>query len=437
MTSPILWQNDEKTITLLDIPRSISAAQGTPNSPCNDILISSKPLEQPFPSQEPKTEKAKANLKDNTISEQLSAEYQTILQDALHEVRKTHDQDWCLPRHTTTRGSQSSGKKRKLDQLSSPQDLESKSIHERSSNQQHHSQFPSPSPGVSERSNIPLTCEVCFNGDDRFQSNCRSSTTQGQISATKSKSIDATEGFRFPPRSSLYLGNLQDTSRAFHAAVRSQANSHDTRKQFDFVLLDPPWPNRSVKRATKANRGRGYSIADSLEDVQQLILGTDLDMLMAGECLLGVWVTNRQTFRELVLGDDGIFSQWGVELEEEWIWLKTTTRGEPVSSIDSLWRKPYEVLLLGRKRGSDALGIPSAPRRRVMVAVPDLHSRKPCLKELIEPMIVQKDDYRALEVFARHLVAGWVSWGNECIKFNGETNWYTPEDPKPSKEHRG
>lgn len=436
MTSPILWQNDEKTITLLDIPRSISAAQGTPDSPCNDILISSKPLEQPFPSQEPKTEKAKANLKDNTISEQLSAAYQNILQDVLHEIRKAHDQDWCLPRHTTTWGLGSSGKKRKLDQLSSSQDPESSNVHERSSNQQQKNNTASPSREVSEQNNInPPTCEVCFNGDDQFQSNCRSSTTQCQISATGSKSINATEAIRFPPQSSFYLGNLQDTSRAFHAAVRSQANSHDTRKHFDFVLMDPPWPNRSVKRSTKANKGKGYSTADSLEGVQQLILGTDLDMLMAEDCLLGMWVTNRQTFRELVLGEDGIFAQWGVELVEEWIWLKTTTRGEPVSSIDSLWRKPYEVLLVGRKRRSDALSGPLAPLRRVIVGVPDLHSRKPCLKELIEPMMAQKDAYRALEVFARHLVAGWVSWGNECTKFNAKSNWCTPEDVNRSREH--
>ena len=57
------------------------------------------------------------------------------------------------------------------------------------------------------------------------------------------------------------------------------------------------------------------------------------------------------------------------------------------------------------------------------MSVPDLHSRKPCLKELIETLLLDANHYRALEVFARHLVAGWWSWGDECLKFNWEGNW--------------
>lgn len=148
---------------------------------------------------------------------------------------------------------------------------------------------------------------------------------------------------------------------------------------------------------------------------------------------MGVWITNKPAVRELVLGEDGLFAHWGVEIAEEWIWLKTTIYGEPVTPLDALWRKPYEVLLLGRKRrkviaeGTDPVpgfGKEGArPKRRVIIAVPDLHSRKPCLKELIEPLMPDPSNYRALEVFARHLVAGWWSWGDECIKFNWEACW--------------
>jgi N6-adenosine-specific RNA methylase IME4 len=199
-------------------------------------------------------------------------------------------------------------------------------------------------------------------------------------------------------------------------------------KKFDFLLLDPPWPNRSVKRTHKTAPST-YSTAESLEDIYQLLMGMDLDVLMAESCLVAMWITNKPAVRDLVLGENGIFDCWGVELVEEWVWLKTTVHGEPVTPIDSVWRKPYEVLLLGRKSKQYAAPFEDAPRvhslisRKVLMSVPDLHSRKPCLKELIEPYIVDRNSYRALEIFARHLVAGWWSWGDECIKFNGKQYW--------------
>lgn len=158
-----------------------------------------------------------------------------------------------------------------------------------------------------------------------------------------------------------------------------------------------------------------------------------LDSIMAADCLVGMWITNKAAVRELVLGADGIFPCWNVELVEEWIWLKTTVHGEPVTGLDSLWRKPYEVLFLGRKRrkaSKDVAGpspetnvASSQLKRRVIIGVPDLHSRKPCLRELVEPLVRDSNNYRALEVFARHLATGWWSWGNECTKFNEERYW--------------
>ena len=157
-----------------------------------------------------------------------------------------------------------------------------------------------------------------------------------------------------------------------------------------------------------------------------MLVGMDLDMLMANDCLVGVWITNSAAVRGLVLDEGGLFEEWGLTLVEEWVWLKTTSRGEPVTPPDAVWRKPYEVLLLGR-RGQASNGSVSGPanvKRRVIAGVPDLHSRKPCLKALVESIFMSdKKDYRALEVFARYLVSGWWSWGNECLKFNWEGSW--------------
>jgi N6-adenosine-specific RNA methylase IME4 len=139
--------------------------------------------------------------------------------------------------------------------------------------------------------------------------------------------------------------------------------------------------------------------------------------------LIGIWITNKHSIRSLVLGSDGLFAQWGVTLIEEWIWVKTTLHGEPVTAVDGVWRKPYEVFLLGRKidNAVDAIGSASITRR-VIVGIPDQHSRKPCLKELLERLVLPQK-YEALEVFARSLTAGWHSWGDQVLMFNWTGHW--------------
>jgi hypothetical protein len=140
--------------------------------------------------------------------------------------------------------------------------------------------------------------------------------------------------------------------------------------------------------------------------------------------IAGIWITNSAQSREAVRG---AFAATHLELFEEWIWVKCTTAGEPVMPLDGLWRKPYEVIQWGRRRGVEDEG---RVRRRVIFAVPDVHSRKPGLKELVETVFFppERSDgsppYRALEVFARHLTAEWWACGDEVVKFN-DAEWWT------------
>lgn len=122
---------------------------------------------------------------------------------------------------------------------------------------------------------------------------------------------------------------------------------------------------------------------------------------------VGIWITNKPKFRAYVL--ETLFPSWRVEPVGEWVWLKITTTGEPMFDLESSMRKPYEILLFGqrtsnssrkkrkRKREVDGdeehaavlLENPSdgmttaklsvIPRKTIL-AVPDLHSRKPCIK---------------------------------------------------------
>lgn len=428
--SPVLWQSVDSQITLIDIPRSIAFAQGTRDEPCHDLLCSTQAQVEPYQTNEPKSAAAREKLINNTVDAQSHKIHADVLNDALDQIKAVYAKDWCLPRpftepstkHSLKRkpslgdpyGNSRTGSKRNLHTSSHQQDTASSDllptlahhtfskIHGVESTDGTYSSQYLPASENSARGIISLGTPGKWNDDSTFK-------------------------FFVPPESSFVLGSCSD-SRILHQSVRAQAEELEVSKKFDFILLDPPWPNRSVKRTHKTANST-YSTAQSLQEIHQLITGMDLDILMADSCLVAIWITNKPAVRDLVLGDDGLFDCWGVELVEEWIWLKATVHGEPVTPIDSVWRKPYEILLVGRKRRH--YGLPSeeasagcgSVARRVLMSVPDLHSRKPCLKELIEPLMPDADNYRALEVFARHLVAGWWSWGNECIKFNETQYW--------------
>ena len=224
--------------------------------------------------------------------------------------------------------------------------------------------------------------------------------------------------YKIPPNAKFLLSKVVDsTAPAFSmAALTMYPSSSPTAGpgQFDFVLLDPPWENRSVRRSAKY---------DTMHDTDPMaVLRAVLGQHIAPGALVGCWITNRASIRDTVLQ---AFQAWDMQPVEEWAWLKITVAGLPVTHLDGLWRKPYEVLLIGRKHCEEAQWSNSDVQRRVIVAVPDLHSRKPHLKSLIEPFLPV--EYRALEVFARNLTAEWCSWGDEVLKYNWDGHWYTHE----------
>lgn len=167
--------------------------------------------------------------------------------------------------------------------------------------------------------------------------------------------------FHIPPRASFLLSRFQSSTTTFTVLA-------ERLQRFHFILLDPPWPNRSAARSNT------YS---TLSITHLLRLPISAALVPDGAGLIAVWVTNKPAVRSFVL--DTLFPRWGVSLAGEWIWLKTTTAGDPVFALESSMRKPYEALLFARKPGSADL--PS----KTIVAVPDMHSRKPCVKGLHPP----------------------------------------------------
>uniref|UniRef100_A0A8C8SMM1 Methyltransferase like 4 n=1 Tax=Pelusios castaneus TaxID=367368 RepID=A0A8C8SMM1_9SAUR len=203
-----------------------------------------------------------------------------------------------------------------------------------------------------------------------------------------------------PPKSSFLLSDI--------SCMQPLLNY---KNKYDVIVIDPPWQNKSVKRSN------GYSHLSSWQ-IKQI----PIPALAAPNCLVVTWVTNRQKHLRFV--KEELYPHWSVKTLAEWHWVKVTRSGEFVFPLDSSHKKPYEVLVLGRVKGSVDLPLSRKsdvevlpiPDNKLIVSVPcTLHSHKPPLTEVLTEYI--KPDVECLELFARYLQPGWTSWGNEVLKF--------------------
>ena len=181
-------------------------------------------------------------------------------------------------------------------------------------------------------------------------------------------------------------------------------------QKYDFIVIDPPWSNKSAKRARKYK-------SLSFHDIKSLPIK---DFASCGT-LLAVWVTNKKKVIDFVLQE--LFPTWSIQLIGKWYWIKITTTGEFVCNFDSTHKKPYECILIGyhnkfgQFKNSQLLEmLESFPFHKIICSVPcRLHSRKPVLYEFFTEFLA--DDSKCLELFARCLTPGWTSWGNEVLKY--------------------
>lgn len=408
----ILYQNPDRTVTLLDIPQSISLSQGTLKHPNHSFkLYSTSPLQTPFPSLEPKSEAARAKVIRAMGSNFNLGFPNSLLHEALEEIKENYklEEDWHLPRCLSKALLESApkGEVRKVIWATEPRLHISSNTNGRKRKASSKSRLVldriivNKFPNESDIMNIPVH---------------NPHPTPAQIM------IEATRHF-FPPGAVCYSGNIDDSSASdFSMAAQSffaTPSASAGPGQFDFIVLDPPWGNRSAKRSGRYDTMRQRRTPlDSLQDM--------LGKHIAPQGLVACWITNKAEVRTRALQ---AFEAWGLNCIEEWAWLKTTATGIPMTEIHGLLRKPYEILLLGKQveffidKINENDSSKRETRKRVIVAVPDLHSRKPSLKELVEPLMPNPADYRALEIFGRHLTAGWWSWGNEAMKHNCEGFW--------------
>ncbi|XP_007433048.1 methyltransferase-like protein 4 isoform X1 [Python bivittatus] len=206
--------------------------------------------------------------------------------------------------------------------------------------------------------------------------------------------------YLFPPKSAFLLSDI--------SCMQPLLNY---KKKYDIIVIDPPWENKSVKRSSRY----GFLSHWQIKEIP-------VPALAAPDCLVVTWVTNRQKHLRFVKNE--LYPHWSIHDVVEWFWVKITKSGEFVIPLDSLHKKPYEILVLGRVQGNTDVPLrlsedekfPAIPDQKLIVSVPcTLHSHKPPLSEILKEYT--KPDVECLELFARNLQPGWTSWGNEVLKF--------------------
>ncbi|EAA33305.2 MT-A70-domain-containing protein [Neurospora crassa] len=382
--SSVLYHNDNRTVFLLDLPRSIEEAQLLPRELDDGALtplklrtlISAEPPSSPFPTPEPKSksQSSPASAAPSASDHIAKLMARSAAESALEDIQHSYHGEWCLPRQCLPR----------INRLTT---------------------------AVNRNGKRGPDGEV-FNVSDNAKS----------FDDASGEAPPDLSHYTIPKASHYLLGTVESRRSQFLATAP---------KKFDLILMDPPWPNRSAKR----KRGI-YQPARDADSIRDLLSQIPVASHLSEDGLVAVWVTNSARAAELLTCPKGIFDEWQVELIGEWIWLKVTTGGEPIVSLDCAWRKPWERLLLARKRGTG----PGVKKRspietKVIVTVPDLHSRKPNLRGLFADLL--PPDYQALEVFARNLTAGWWSWGDQCLLFQHRSRWVELVAEKEEEKEEG
>ncbi|KAF9283219.1 Methyltransferase-like protein 4 [Mortierella alpina] len=223
---------------------------------------------------------------------------------------------------------------------------------------------------------------------------------------------------------------------------------------FDITVMDPPWQNASVDRMSHYGTMDLYDLFKiPVPDLLRTKCreGTEEEQQKQGG-IVAVWVTNRAKVKKVVV--EKLFPSWGLELVAHWYWLKVTTKGDPVLSLENRHRRAYEGILIGRRTTPQKKASPQVssdvPRsrieRRLIVSVPNQHSRKPSIFKILEDEFFPKSSTAAsskgsassavsnpdqvpdqgreasvtlnrVELFARNLEQGVISWGNEPIRY--------------------
>lgn len=195
--------------------------------------------------------------------------------------------------------------------------------------------------------------------------------------------------------------------RFYCGSVKNLKTSLPEDAKFDFILLDPPWWNKYIRRRKSKEPSAGYKMMYNEE-----IASLPIELLLEQHGLVAVWCTNCASHINAV--KHKIFSAWNVQYIATWFWVKVTKSGKPVCQFsEPPGKQPYERIIFGsREERTDRYHQPE--NNKCIVSVPSaIHSHKPPLTEILKEYLPSSP--QCLELFARYLLPNWTSFGDQVL----------------------
>lgn len=177
--------------------------------------------------------------------------------------------------------------------------------------------------------------------------------------------------------------------------------------KFGTILADPPWlfDNRTGKVAPEHRRLYRYQTMTNDE-----IINMPINEIALPESHLYLWVPNA-----LISLGLQVMETWGFIYKTNIVWYKIRKDGGPDRrGVGFYFRNVTELVLFGVK-GSFRTLAPGRRQENIIVSRKREHSRKPDEQYSI---IESCSPAPYLELFARNLRKGWVTWGNETEKYD-------------------
>ncbi|XP_017876673.1 methyltransferase-like protein 4 [Ceratina calcarata] len=205
--------------------------------------------------------------------------------------------------------------------------------------------------------------------------------------------------------------------------VRDIANKLELSNQYDFILLDPPWWNKSIRRKKTKYSQASYKMMYN-DELAKIPIGK----LLCSNGLVAIWCTNAPSHLHSIFNN--IFPSWGITYRAKWYWVKITQAGDTICNFNfAPGKQPYELLVLGSVLNGNEIDIPEG---KLLISVPSaVHSHKPPLTEIMREYLPSEP--KCLEIFARYLLPGWASWGLEVLKFQHLSLYTVVEETKETQ----
>ncbi|PRQ26990.1 putative mRNA (2'-O-methyladenosine-N(6)-)-methyltransferase [Rosa chinensis] len=218
-----------------------------------------------------------------------------------------------------------------------------------------------------------------------------------------------TSRYILPPKSSFYMSDMGQ----IHNLIPAESDFG-----FSVIVVDPPWENGSARQKSR------YKTLPN-----RYFLSIPIKQLCHTDgAFVALWVTNREKLRDFV--EKELFPAWGVTHVATFFWLKVKADGSLICDLDLFHHRPYECLLVGICHGKvmnskQLLGSDHIPDNQIILSVPGDYSRKPPIGGLLQELAPRLKGGRSIELFAREMTTGWVSWGNEPLHFQESRNFVT------------